>query len=100
MANYGYLHLDLKAIRFRLHRGRRGLGERRAGGTREQLCLFDLLAARSLCSGLEGRTEAANRGRTKEIYRAAQCSQVHSHRWKEKSENKREKPTEAAGTSV
>lgn len=96
MANYGYLHLDLKAARFHLRRGRRGLGERRAGGTREQLCLFDLLAARSLHSGLQGRTEAANRGRTKEIHRAAQCSQVHSQGCEEKSENKREKPTEAA----
>lgn len=32
--------------------------------------MFDLLAARAACSGLEERTEATNRGRTKETYRA------------------------------
>lgn len=62
-----------------------------AGVTWEQLCLFDLLAARSLCLGLEERTEATNRGRTKETYRAVQYYRVHIHRLKEKSENKRER---------
>lgn len=90
MANYGYLHLDLKAMGSHLHAGTVA-GE-------EQLCLFDLLAA---SSALGGRTEAAKRGRTKEIHRAARCSsQTHRLCHREKGENKREKPTEAAGASV
>lgn len=62
-----------------------------AGVTREQLCLFDLLAARSPRSGLEERTEATNRGRTKETHRAVQWYGVHIHCSKEKRENKRER---------
>jgi len=72
--------------------GSRQAASRRAtGGTREQLCLFDLLAARSLRLGLEGWTEATNRGRTKETYRAVQCYQVHIHRLKEKRGKRRKR---------
>lgn len=74
-----------------------GSGSRRAvswlaaGVTREQLCLFDLLAARSPHLGLEGWTEATNKGRSKETYRAVQYYQVHIHCLREKSENKQER---------
>lgn len=70
---------------------RRAASRLAAGTTREQLCLFDLLAARSPCLGLEGRAEAPNRGRTKETYRAVQCYRAHIHCSREKSENKRER---------
>lgn len=76
-----------------------------AGVTREQLCLFDLLAARSPRLGLEERTEATNRGRTKETYRAAPVlpstrPPFKRKEWEQEGGSMGKKPEEALVTTV
>lgn len=70
-----------------------------AGVTREQLCLFDLLAARSPCLGLEGWTEAANRGRTKETHRAARTHPPFERKECGEGESVGKKPKQAPVTT-